>query len=259
MSRIGMTTVVFRDRFKAESAEPLKLDEVPVYYKERFGISNVELWSQHFESKDKSYLNGIKKSLRKTKCNLINIQADTKNDLSDPDQTKREKALSEMTDWIDTAAYLGSKMVRASAMKKSYKDSLSSLKYLNTYCKKKGLVFLVENHFDLYSIPSNHTKIFNDLSDENVGLLADFGNYKKDVDRYVALKQIASHTKLVSAKTSNFDEKYDHISYDFGRCVRIMESEGYRGVYCIEQWGAKKDYDYERIVNWMIDEIKENI
>lgn len=259
MSRIGMTTVVFRDRFTAESSNPLKLDEVPGYFKERFEISNIELWSKHFESKGKSYLDDIKKALQRNKCKIINIQADTKNDLSDPDQTKREQALFEMKEWIDTTSYLGSPMVRASMMKKTYREALGSLKNLNTYCKKKGVMLLIENHHDLFSIPSNHTQVFKDLSDKNVGLLADFGNYKNNIDRYEALKQIAPYTKLVSAKTSNFDANYNHISYDFARCVRIMEAEGYKGIYSIEQWGAKKDYDYERIVDQVITQIKDNI
>jgi len=259
MSRIGMTTVVFRDRFNAESPDPLKLDTVPKYFKERFEISNIEFWSKHFESKKKSYLSDIKKSLQKNNCNLINIQADTKNDLSDPDQTKREQALLEMKEWIDTASFLGAKMVRASIMKKSYKEALGSLKYLNTYCKKKGMKLLIENHNDLFSIPSNHMQVFEDLSDNNVGLLADFGNYKKNIDRFEALKQIAPYTKLVSAKASNFDVNYNHISYDFARCVRVMEAEGYKGIYSIEQWGAKKDYDYEKIVDKVITEITESL
>lgn len=259
MSRIGMTTVVFRDRFNANSSNLLKLNEVPEYFKERFGISNIELWSKHFESTEKSYLDDIKRSLRKNKCNLINIQVDTSHDLSDPDQMKREKALEEMKGWIDIASYLGSEKVRASAMKKSFNEAVNSLKYLNSYCKKRGLVLLIENHFDLFSIPSNHTKVFNDISDENIGLLADFGNYKKDVDRYKALMEIAPNTKLVSSKVLNFDDDYNHISYDFARCVRIMESAGYKGVYSIEQWGAKKAYDYERVVDQVITEIKENI
>ena len=259
MSRIGMTTVVFRDRFEAESPNPLKLEEVPMYYKDRFGISNIELWTKHFESTEKSYLKEIKKSLQKNQCKLINIQVDTKNDLSDSDQSKREKALSEMKGWIDIASYLGSQMIRASMMKQSYEESFNSLKHLNAYCKKKGLILLIENHFDMFSIPSNHTNIFNDLSDENVGLIADFGNYTKEVDRYSALKQIAPHTKLVSAKSTNFDESYKHVSYDFVKCVNILESAGYKGIYSLEQWGPKKEYDYERIVDWMITLIKENI
>jgi sugar phosphate isomerase/epimerase len=257
MSRIGMTTVVFRDRFEDGSTDRLTLSDAPEYYKDRFGIKNIEYWSKHFESREKSYLNDLKKALRKNKCRLINIQADTKNDISDPDSSKRTKALDEMREWIDIASFLGTGMVRASSMKKSYDEAVKSLKILNSYCKEKGLKLLVENHYDLFSIPANHTKVVEDIPDKNLRLLADFGNYKKGIDNYQALEQIAPYTALVSAKTADYDENYKHISYDFARCVKIMESAGYKGIYSLEQWGAKKDYDYERIVDWMIAQIKE--
>ena len=55
--RVGMGTVIFRNRFeqtrpKGISAieNPLTLLEVPAYYRERFKVRNLEFWSHHFES-----------------------------------------------------------------------------------------------------------------------------------------------------------------------------------------------------------------
>jgi len=73
--------------------------------------------------------------------------------------------------------------------------------------------------------------------------------------------KIATYTKLVSAKTLAFDmESYTHTSFDFSRCVRIMEDAGYTGIYSLEQWGPSYiKYDYEKIVDWMIENVKANI
>jgi hypothetical protein len=39
-----------------------------------------------------------------------------------------------------------------------------------------------------------------------------------------------------------------------------MEDGGFRGVYSLEQWeDGLPDYDFERIVDWMINQVKENI
>jgi hypothetical protein len=71
---------------------------------------------------------------------------------------------------------------------------------------------------------------------------------------------IAPYTKLVSAKTHSYDDDYNHISFDFERCVRIMESRGFRGIYSLEQWeDGLPDYDFERIVEWMIEHVTKNM
>ena len=71
---------------------------------------------------------------------------------------------------------------------------------------------------------------------------------------------IAPYTLLVSAKSHAYDENYEHIGFDFGRCVRIMEEGGFTGIYSLEQWeDGLPDYDYERIVDWMIKHVKANL
>lgn len=266
MDRIGLTTVVFRNRFKATIpknmtlTDELPLKDVPEFFADRFGIHNVELWSQHFESKSPAYLSDIKKNLKKHKSILTDIQVDTKNDLSNPDDEIRKKGIAEMKDWTDVGQILGTRFIRISPMKKSYGKSIESIKEIVSYAKEKGIVALVENHNDMYSKVENHLNIRRDIPDKYFGLLADFGNYPPDVDIYVALKQIAPYTKLISAKTKDFDKDMNHISYDFGKCVDIFESAGYSGIYSLEQWGtANPDYNYEKITDWMIEEVKNNL
>lgn len=262
MSRIGLTTVIFRDRFRSETSgnitSELKLTDIPEYFSKRFRIHNIEFWSKHFESTDQAYLQSIARMLRRNNSKLINIQVDTKYDVSDPDTENREKALSEMRIWIDVAATLSSQMVRVSIMNKSLEEAINSVQILNEYASKKGVKLLVENHFDLFSNPENHVKLYKEITNGNFGLLADFGNYGKKVDRYKALEQIAPYTKLVSSKTLMFDKDYNHTSFDFARCIRIMEKAGYQGIYSLEQWSNDTDYDEEKIVDYMIKQVLDN-
>lgn len=243
-----------------ELKDPLTLPIIPEYFVDRFGIRNVELWSQHFESSSAAYLSDVKKALKKSKCTLIDIQAEGEFDVSDPDDGNRIKGINEMKEWIDICAILGSRYIRIRSMNKSYQKSLESLSVLNEYAQSKGIRILIENHFDLFSNPDNHVNIFKDLGDTNVGLLADFGNYKEGIDRYAALTMIAPFTALVSAKTTEFTGNLSHTSYDYGRCVDIFESAGYQGIYSLEQWGRPNpEYDLEKITDWMITEVKEHI
>ena len=266
MVRIGLTTVVFRDRFKATLPKnttlrnELKLTDIPGFFADRFGIHNVELWSQHFESQSPIYLSDIRKNLKKYKSSLIDIQVDTKNDLSNPDEEIRRKGILEMKDWVDVGKALDTKFIRISPMKKSYEKSVESIKEINEYAKGKGIIALVENHNDMYSKVENHLKMRKEISDRNLGLLADFGNYPDDIDQYDALKQIAPYTKLISAKTKDFNETMEHISYDFGKCVDLFEKANYKGIYSLEQWGKPDPaYDYEKITDWMIEQVKMHI
>jgi sugar phosphate isomerase/epimerase len=261
MSRIGLTTVVFRNKFSSTNPEltsdKLTLNDIPKYFSERFGIRNLEFWSEHFESREKSYLKDLKKSMQKDNCQLINIQADTPGkDISNPENGNSSLAIEEIKEWIDVGKFLGAKMVRASFMHKSFEEGMKSMKSLIDYSNSQGMILLAENHFDLLSIPENHLELAQKMEGQGFGLLADFGNYPENIDRYEALKMIAPYTLLVSAKTHAYDEDYNHTSFDFDKCVQIMEEGGFKGIYSLEQWeNGQLDYDFEKIVDWMIEHV----
>ena len=265
MARIGLTTVTFRKRFPGTNpdagSDVLSLEKIPGFFRDRFGIHQPEFWSEHFESRSPSYLKELKAALNKNKCKLINIQVDTPGkDMSDPENGNSGLAVQEIKEWIDVGAALGSLMVRGSFMQHSLEEGIKSTKMLVQYAKSRGITLLCENHFDLMSIPGNHLKVVEEVGRDHFGLLADFGNYPESIDRYNALERIAPHTQLVSAKTHGFDEDHRHIGFDFDRCVRIMEEGGFTGIYSLEQWeDGLPDYDYEKIVEWMIEHVKDNL
>ncbi len=265
MSRIGMTTVVFRNRFTSTNPDAsenlLTLETVPEYFQDRFGIYQPEFWSEHFESREPSYLKDLKKALDKAHCTLINIQVDTPGlDMSNPENGNSALAIKEIKEWIDVGALLGAKMVRGSFLRYSMEEGIKSARLLASYAAGKGITFLSENHFDLMSEPEKHVQVAKSVNSKSFGLLADFGNYPESTDKYKALEMIAPYTLLVSAKTHEFDENYEHRGFDFDRCVRIMEEGGFRGIYSLEQWeDGLPDYDFEKIVDWMIGHVKANL
>jgi len=265
MARIGLTTVVFRNRFLSTnpdaSGDLLSLKLIPEYFQDRFGIYQPEFWSEHFESREPSYLKDLKEALDKSHCSLVNIQADTPGkDISDPENGNSALAIEEIKEWIDVGAQLGAKMVRGSFMRHSMEEGIKSARLLSDYAAGKGITFLSENHFDLMSEPEKHLRVAKEVNSKNFGLLADFGNYPETTDKYKALEMIAPYTRLVSAKTHAYDENYEHTGFDFDRCVRIMEEGGFTGIYSLEQWEeGLPDYDFEKIVDWMIDHVKTNL
>ena len=269
MDRIGMGTVLFRNRFKQTKPKDVKtatseltLLDVPQFYRDRFKVNQVELWSYHFESLEPGYLEQLKNNLRAAGSTLVNIQVDTNYNLASADELKRRDSIEQVKPWIDAAAWLGSKAIRINPGNGPVEKSIESLREVNAYAKLKGLPLLTENHFGIEMDPDVHLRIRDEAGPENFYTLPDFGNYSDEV-RYAALEKILPYAYLVSAKAAEFRDNHgslEHVSYDFDRCVRMAERAGFKGVYSVEQWTRNNpDIDYEKVGDWLIEHVKANI
>jgi hypothetical protein len=88
----------------------------------------------------------------------------------------------------------------------------------------------------------------------------DFGNYPPDEMLFSKLAKIIPYAYLVSAKVVDFNDKMEHISYDFDKCVRLTESLGFKGTYLVAQWSGKyQDIDYEKVGDWVVGHLKKNM
>lgn len=266
--RVGMGTVIFRNRFEqtkpkgaGELTNPLTLLDVPAYYRERFAIRNLEFWSHHFESLEKPYLKELRARVKSARADLINVQVDAAYNLASPNEEERQQSLATVRNWIDAAALLGSRAVRINPGRPdgSVEKSIASLKELNRYCVSKRLPLLTENHFGLEMNPDVHLQIRNGAGPENVYTLPDFGNYPVET-MWESLAKILPYAYVVSAKAVDFDGEGNHISYDFDRCVQLCERSGFKGIYLVEQWSRKdQNLDYEKIADWMLGRVRANL
>jgi sugar phosphate isomerase/epimerase len=266
--RIGMGTVIFRNRFEqtkpkgiAEIKSPLTLLSVPAYYRERFGIRKLEFWSNHFESLEKSYLTEVRERVKAAGAELIDVQVDASYDLASPNEEERQSSLETVRKWIDAAALLGSRAVRINPGRSggSIERSVASLKEMNQYCISKRLPLLTENHFGLEMNPDVHLQIREAAGSKNIYTLPDFGNYPIET-MWESLAKILPYAYVVSAKAVDFNEQGTHISYDFDRCVQMCERAGFKGLYLVEQWSRREqDLDPEKIADWMLQRVRANI
>jgi sugar phosphate isomerase/epimerase len=265
-SRLGMSTVTFRDRFKQTASaaiigEELTLLKVPAFYRERFGIDQLELWSKHFESLDPQYLQELRARVKAARSRIINVQVDADYDLANVNEEVRQQSLRTARQWIDAAALVGSRAVRVNPghTDGSVDKAIASMKEVNAYCKSKNLPLLIENHFGLEMDPEVHLRIREFAGPTNVYTLPDFGNYPVDT-MWASLKKILPYAYMVSAKTVQFDDRVQHVSFDFDRCVRLAEVLGFKGVYSVEQWSRDPlRVDPEKIVDWMLAHVRSNI
>jgi sugar phosphate isomerase/epimerase len=266
--RVGMGTVIFRNRFEqtkpkgaGEIPNPLKLTDVPAYYRERFDVRNLEFWSHHFESLEKPYLKELRARVKAAKAALINVQVDAAYNLASINEEERQRSLETARNWIDAAALLDSRAVRINPGRPdgSVEKSSASLKELNRYCLSKRLPLLTENHFGLEMNPDVHLQIREAAGPKNVYTLPDFGNYPVET-MWESLAKILPYAYLVSAKAVDFDEQGTHLSYDFDRCVQLCERAGFKGMYLVEQWSRKdQTFDSEKIADWLLQRVRANL
>jgi sugar phosphate isomerase/epimerase len=264
--RLALGTVLFRYRFKQTRPQTitprgsdLTLLDVPQYYRDRFGLSQVEFWSNHFESLEPAYLDAVKAKLRAARTTLINVQVDADYNLAAPDEERRRASIATAKQWIDAAAHLGSTAVRINPGNGAVESSIASLREVNAHAKSRGLPLLTENHFGIEMDPDVHLRIRREVDPENVYTLPDFGNYNDDA-RMTALEKILPHAWLISAKVVEFNDAMEHVSYDFDACVRLAERLGFKGVYSVEQWSRREqDLDYEQVVDWLLAHVRANV
>ncbi len=267
-SRVAMGTVLFRYRFKQtkpkelpELKNELTLLQTPAFLRDRFGVKNIEFWSNHFESLDPAYLDSLRSKIKDANSTLVNVQIDSSYNLAAENDDERQNSLAEVKRWIDAVSSIGSQAIRINPghAKGSVDQSILSMKQVNAWCREKKLVLLTENHFGLEMDPDIHLRIIREAGPDNIHTLPDFGNYP-DATRSASLAKILPHAYLISAKVIDFNEKMEHISFDFDACVRQAESLGFKGLYSVEQWSPKfQDIDYEKVGDWLIEHVRKNI
>jgi sugar phosphate isomerase/epimerase len=258
--RVGMGTVVLRNRF-GNVAKPLTLLDVPAYYRERFGVRQLEFWSHHFESLEQPYLRELHRRVKSAGAELVNVQVDEPYDLASTDEAERQRSLATVRRWIDAAALLRSRAVRINPGRAggSIEKSIASMTEVNRYCVSKRLPLLTENHFGLEMDPDVHLRIRQAAGPDNIYTDPDFGNYPVET-MWESLAKILPYAWTVSAKAVDFDARGEHVSYDFDRCVRLCERSGFRGIYLVEQWSRREQaLDPEKIADWLLAHVRASL
>jgi hypothetical protein len=271
MARIAMGTLIFRYRFKqtkpkelAEIKNPLTLMDVPAYYRDRFGVRDIEFWGMHFESNEPDYIAKLRKSIEAAGSRLVNVQFDftTDYDLATTKEDFRVQSVKMCKQWIDTCAMLGAKCVRINPghPKGTVENSIKSLTEVNAHAKEKGIVVMTANHFGLEMNPDYHVQIVKGAGwPNNIYTEPDFGNYPHKT-MFESLPKILPYAWIVSAKTDTFNAQMEHTSYDIDKCIKLSEASGFKGQYMVAQFSSKfQDIDYEKVAEWTIEHLKQNM
>lgn len=262
--RIALGTLTFRQhfRFTADPDVPvsmmLRLQDVPEYFADKFGVHAVEFWAMHFEGMSPAYLRDVRGCLEAAQSTLVNVQIASDCHMAAEDEDLRQEGLETARQWIDISAALGAKAARINTGDGSVAQCTRSFREMNAYAKDKGLILLAENHGGLSADPDMLVQLCADVDDDNMQIVPDFGNFG-DLDPLEGLRKLMPCTRhLISAKTAGFDENGGHTAFDFGACVRLCEELGFPGIYSGEYFGPMP-IDADKVAQWMVDAVRENL
>jgi sugar phosphate isomerase/epimerase len=195
------------------------------------GYHRLEIVSFHLRSRDPIYLGELRDQLQKAGVTLQTLLIDA-GDMTDPVHGARDTRW--IAGWLDVARELGAENARIIAGKQAYSPetiahSVAGFHHLLAANAGSPLRLVTENWFDLLSTPAAVHELLDRLEGQ-VGLLADFGNWK-GADKYAGLASIFPRAELCHAKADFSDGTLDEA--DFGQCVATAEDAGYRGPYTL--------------------------
>ena len=229
--------------FRAKQA-PLSIYDFPRFTRDTFGVHAVELNNIFFDSTRPADLDRLRKAADDVGVAMLNIAVDEHGDLSSIDPAAREIAIANYARWIAVAAYLGIAAVRANSggsatsTPEAANCCIDSFRRLADAGRKLGVKILIENHWGLSFSPDFIVRLVHAVrethGDAAIGVLADWGNWPDEIDRYAALEKVLPFASAVHAKVNDIDESLRHPRFDHRRCIELTRAAGYQGFLGIE-------------------------
>jgi len=235
-----------------------KLDalDFAAFTKNEFGIEAIEYVNSFFKqyAEDKGYLEQLKQRADDHGVKSLLIMVDGEGALGDPDDAKREQAISNHYKWVKAAKFLGCHSIRVNAQSSGTYDeqrdlAADGLRRLTEFAAPEDINVIVENHGGLSSNGAWLAAVMKQVKHPRCGTLPDFGNFCLDwnrrdepdawYDRYQGVTELMPFAKAVSAKSHDFDEAGNETKTDFRRMMKIVLDAGYAGYVGIEYEGGR--------------------
>jgi sugar phosphate isomerase/epimerase len=206
------------------------------------GIQTLEVCHFHFPNLEQSYLNEFRAALAEAGVELFSVLIDA-GDITQPDPIGREADLAFIRNWLDVAARCGAGHARVIAGNAELPEengaigdhdliklSAGHLRELARVGRDSGVQVFTENFRALTKRPEAIVAIM-ERCEGQVGLCADFGNYKGET-KFDDLKAILPYATSVHAK-ADYPQAGQMQREDFERCLMLAQAAEFDGPYSL--------------------------
>lgn len=235
---------------KAIEARMVRNLDFPRIAREQFGIEGLEFVNGLWEAPTQDYVAELKQNMQRFATKGVMIMCDGEGLMGHSDPAVRRKAADNHRRWVDIAAELGCHAIRTNMYGEREPSSPAEIERFIEYCadsftrlagyaRTAGLNVMVENHGGISSDPAVLVKLMKTVNLPNLGLLPDFGNFPKEIDRYEAIRQMMPYAKGASFKCYNFGPDGKEKAFDMDRVMKTVLDSGYHGWVGIEYEGDR--------------------
>jgi hypothetical protein len=243
----------------------------------KVGVDKVEICAFHVPSREPAYVAQLKEALKKNELSVISMPIDAGN-ISVADPAWLADDLTEIEEWMELAAGLGAKYVRANASSYVARDeplapldvTIASYKRLAERAAARGMQMTIENHGGITTDPEVIVRIVEAVGPERLKVCLDTGGFPPVAGRqgnpvpptdmdpaplYRDLKRIAPYTGIVHAKTVWFDSQGKHLAFDAHHTLRIVKETGFNGPVSIEYGGGVDEWTNAQRTKRIVEEV----
>jgi len=214
-------------------------------------------WDPSLPSSRK-WLEKLAANIEKTRTVCQHISNNAPQNLADPDDEKRKEGIRTAKIWMDAAALLRAKTMRANTgvsgtrimpeatpHETGYpkndqivvylKKCIESFKELADYGEKVGVKITIENHWGLCANPMNILIIMDEVNHPYCECTPDFCNWEHEYHLFHGLEVLMPYTHThVHAKYWDRWKTPEKDWNDVARSVRILNAYRFRGTICLE-------------------------
>jgi hypothetical protein len=239
--KLGVTTSSVGQQLSGRADNgKFTLLELPRILRDELDMRVIDLNTSSFASTDRAYLDRVRKAADDAGCVLTNLKMNQRDlDMNSPDQSVRDKALTEYKRSIDVAAHLGLKWARPLPRKDRPDIAIhvASYRELCDYAADRNVQMLVENFGWMQADPDSVVKLVKAIG-SNVAACPDTGNWDSDELRYAGLAKTFPIAVTCDFKARALGPKGEHKLYDLKKCFEVGWQAGFRGPWCFEHANA---------------------
>ncbi|MCU1294243.1 MAG: hypothetical protein JWP08_3093 [Bryobacterales bacterium] len=256
--RLAVSTYPFRSLIKGVARDAdgmnksgITLEQFAQTVPDRLKVHGLEPWSNHFESTETSYVQGLAAAFSRAGLRVVNIAVDIPVHLCDNDPQQLTTGLDQYRKWVDTAVILKSPGIRVHVptgpeRRSDLQCALQTLGQLAKYGAEKKVVINLENDDPKAEDPFSIVEILKSVNSPYLRALPDFCNsmlIADDTDYndrgLAALFKYAYSISHVKDSESDRGKLY---TVDMRDIFEIAKRAHYKGYFSMEWEGTGDPY-----------------